>query len=87
MPKLACVAGEPSGDLLAAPVLHALHQMPEMASLSAYGVGGPLMRAEGFDSRWPMEILFGRRAKAALYGHSNDPFCVAIDLGLARRPD
>lgn len=57
MPKLACVAGEPSGDLLAAPVLHALNQIPEMAGLSAYGVGGPLMQAEGFDSRWPMETL------------------------------
>ncbi len=57
MPKLACVAGEPSGDLLAAPVLHALNQIPEMAGLTAYGVGGPLMQAEGFDSRWPMETL------------------------------
>ena len=66
MPKLACVAGEPSGDLLAAPVLHALHQMPEMASLSAYGVGGPLMQAEGFDSRWPMETLSVRGYVEAL---------------------
>ena len=66
MPKLACVAGEPSGDLLAAPVLHALHQMPEMASLSAYGIGGPLMQAEGFDSRWPMETLSVRGYVEAL---------------------
>jgi len=66
LPKLACVAGEPSGDLLAAPVLHALHQMPEMASLSAYGVGGPLMQAEGFDSRWPMETLSVRGYVEAL---------------------
>ncbi|MDP3621756.1 MAG: lipid-A-disaccharide synthase [Polynucleobacter sp.] len=57
LPKLACVAGEPSGDLLAAPVLHALNQIPDMAGLSAYGIGGPLMQAEGFDSRWPMETL------------------------------
>ena len=66
MPKLACVAGEPSGDLLAAPVLHALNQMPEMASLSAYGIGGPLMQAEGFDSRWPMETLSVRGYVEAL---------------------
>ena len=66
MPKLACVAGEPSGDLLAAPVLHALNQIPEMASLSAYGVGGPLMQAEGFDSRWPMETLSVRGYVEAL---------------------
>ena len=66
LPKLACVAGEPSGDLLAAPVLHALNQIPEMASLSAYGVGGPLMQAEGFDSRWPMETLSVRGYVEAL---------------------
>lgn len=66
MPKLACVAGEPSGDLLAAPVLHALNQIPEMAGLSAYGVGGPLMQAEGFDSRWPMETLSVRGYVEAL---------------------
>ena len=66
MPKLACVAGEPSGDLLAAPVLHALNQIPEMAGLSTYGVGGPLMQAEGFDSRWPMETLSVRGYVEAL---------------------
>ena len=66
MPKLACVAGEPSGDLLAAPVLHALNQIPEMAGLSAYGVGGPLMQVEGFDSRWPMETLSVRGYVEAL---------------------
>jgi lipid-A-disaccharide synthase len=40
--------------------------MPEMASLSAYGVGGPLMQAEGFDSRWPMETLSVRGYVEAL---------------------
>lgn len=57
MPKLACVAGEPSGDLLAAPVLSALHQIPAMAELEVYGIGGPLMQAEGLRSDWPMETL------------------------------
>jgi lipid-A-disaccharide synthase len=66
LPKLACVAGEPSGDLLAVPVLHALNQIPEMVALSAYGVGGPLMQAEGFDSRWPMETLSVRGYVEAL---------------------
>lgn len=66
MPKLACVAGEPSGDLLAAPVLHALNQIPEMAGLTAFGVGGPLMQAEGFNSRWPMETLSVRGYVEAL---------------------
>ncbi len=57
MPKLACVAGEPSGDLLAAPVLSALNQIPDMAGLEVYGIGGPRMKAEGMRSDWPMETL------------------------------
>ena len=57
MPKLACVAGEPSGDLLAAPVLGALNQIPDMVGLEIYGIGGPRMQAEGMRSDWPMETL------------------------------
>ena len=57
MPKLACVAGEPSGDLLAAPALNALNQIPEMAGLEVYGIGGPRMQAAGMRSNWPMETL------------------------------
>ncbi len=57
LPKLACVAGEPSGDLLAAPVLSALNQIPDMAGLEIYGIGGPRMQAEGMRSDWPMETL------------------------------
>ena len=57
MPKLACVAGEPSGDLLAAPVLSALNQIPDMVGLEVYGIGGPRMQAEGMRSNWPMETL------------------------------
>ncbi|ANI99127.1 lipid-A-disaccharide synthase [Polynucleobacter wuianus] len=57
LPKLACVAGEPSGDLLAAPVLSALNQIPDMAGLDVYGIGGPRMQAEGMHSHWPMETL------------------------------
>jgi lipid-A-disaccharide synthase len=57
LPKLACVAGEPSGDLLAAPVLSALNQIPDMAGLEVYGIGGPRMQAEGLRSEWPMETL------------------------------
>ena len=57
MPKLACVAGEPSGDLLAAPALSALNQIPDMANLEVYGIGGPRMQAEGLRSDWPMETL------------------------------
>lgn len=55
--KLACVAGEPSGDLLAAPVLSALRQIPDTSTLEVYGIGGPRMQAEGLRSDWPMETL------------------------------
>ena len=57
MSKLACVAGEPSGDLLAAPALSALKQIPETSHLQVYGIGGPRMQAEGLRSDWPMETL------------------------------
>ncbi|WP_370623251.1 lipid-A-disaccharide synthase [Polynucleobacter sp. UB-Tiil-W10] len=57
LPKLACVAGEPSGDLLAAPALRALNQIPDMSGLEVYGIGGPRMQAEGMRSDWPMETL------------------------------
>ena len=57
LPKLACVAGEPSGDLLAAPVLSALNQIPDMSGLEVYGIGGLRMQAEGMRSDWPMETL------------------------------
>lgn len=55
--KLVCVAGEPSGDLLAAPALSALRQIPETSNLEVYGIGGPRMQAEGLRSDWPMETL------------------------------
>jgi lipid-A-disaccharide synthase len=55
--KLVCVAGEPSGDLLAAPALSALKQIPETSNLQVYGIGGPRMQAEGLRSDWPMETL------------------------------
>jgi len=54
---LACVAGEPSGDMLAASVLAGLKQLPSTSALATRGVGGPKMIAEGFDALWPMETL------------------------------
>jgi lipid-A-disaccharide synthase len=55
--KLACVAGEPSGDLLAASVLSALKQIPDTSKLEVYGIGGPRMQEQGLRSDWPMETL------------------------------
>ncbi len=54
---LACAAGEPSGDMLAASVLVGMKQLPSTSMLATRGVGGPKMIAEGFDALWPMETL------------------------------
>jgi lipid-A-disaccharide synthase len=54
---LACVAGEPSGDMLAASVLAGMKGVSSIAHLPTRGVGGPRMIAEGFDAEWPMETL------------------------------
>ena len=53
--RLGLVAGEASGDLLAAHLLAGLRQRwPE---LSAFGIGGPKMAAQGFEAWWPSDKL------------------------------
>jgi lipid-A-disaccharide synthase len=54
-PRIAMVAGEASGDLLAAHLISALRQC--MPGASFMGIGGPRMQAEGFDAWWPAEKL------------------------------
>ncbi|MCX4162073.1 MULTISPECIES: lipid-A-disaccharide synthase [Paraburkholderia] len=55
-PRLAMVAGEPSGDLLAASLLDGLaSRLPD--GTQYYGIGGPRMAAAGFDAHWPLEKL------------------------------
>ena len=49
------VAGEPSGDLLAAMVVKALKASSPAIELS--GIGGPKMQAQGFDAWYPMQKL------------------------------
>lgn len=53
--QLVMVAGEASGDLLAAQVLSALQQ--QWPHLKANGIGGPKMMAQGFQANWPSEKL------------------------------
>jgi lipid-A-disaccharide synthase len=64
-PRIAMVAGEPSGDLLAASLLKGLTQtLPEGTRYS--GIGGPRMTAEGFEAHWPMDKLTVRGYVEAL---------------------
>jgi lipid-A-disaccharide synthase len=53
--KLALVAGEVSGDLLAGLLLGGLKQ--RWPSLRSFGVGGPRMAEQGFQAWWPHDKL------------------------------
>lgn len=54
-PRIALVAGETSGDLLAGLLLDGVRaRWPEVRS---FGIGGPQMRARGFTNWWPHERL------------------------------
>lgn len=53
--RVAMVAGEASGDLLAALWLPALRA--RWPGLQAFGIGGPQMVAQGFDAWWPSDRL------------------------------
>ena len=53
--RLAMVAGEASGDLLAEQLLGGLQQ--RWPQLEAFGIGGPRMRARGFDAWWGSDAL------------------------------
>jgi lipid-A-disaccharide synthase len=61
---IACVAGEPSGDMLAAGVIAELSQRYPNSCM--HGIGGPKMAASGFDVEWPMEKLAVRGYVEAL---------------------
>lgn len=53
--RIAMVAGESSGDLLASHLITALRaRLPDVAFC---GIGGPKMAAAGFDAWWPAETL------------------------------
>jgi lipid-A-disaccharide synthase len=53
--RIAMVAGEPSGDLLASLLIPALREA--LPDAHFYGIGGPRMAAQGFDVVTPMDAL------------------------------
>ena len=53
--RIAVVAGEASGDLLASLLIGALKK--KLPDAIFYGIGGPKMQAQGFDAWWPIDKL------------------------------
>jgi lipid-A-disaccharide synthase len=53
--RIAIVAGEASGDLLAAHLMAALKE--KLPQVSFVGIGGPNMVAQGMEAWWPLEKL------------------------------
>ncbi|MYN19340.1 lipid-A-disaccharide synthase [Rugamonas sp. FT107W] len=62
--SVALVAGEPSGDLLAARLLSGLR--PHLPDARFHGIGGEHMIAQGFESHWPMDKLTVRGLLAVI---------------------
>jgi len=85
--RVGMVAGEASGDLLAAHLISALKARAPAAQFA--GIGGPRMAAEGFETRYPMEKLSVRGYAEALRHYRE---IMGIRRGLAKamlreRPD
>ncbi|MGI9501364.1 MAG: lipid-A-disaccharide synthase [Geminicoccaceae bacterium] len=55
--KIFLLAGEPSGDVIGARLMQALHRRQGGEAIRFFGVGGPRMQAQGLDSLFPMAEL------------------------------
>lgn len=86
-PRLAMVAGETSGDLLAGLLLGGLKA--RWPGLTSAGIGGPRMAAHGFDAWWPHEKL-AVRGYVEVLRHYRELVGIRNALGdrlLKERPD
>jgi lipid-A-disaccharide synthase len=85
--RIAMVAGEASGDQLAAPLIAALKE--RRSPILFAGIGGPRMEALGFESHYPMDKLSVRGYAEALR-HYREIMGIQRRIGrslLAERPD
>jgi lipid-A-disaccharide synthase len=85
--RVAMVAGEASGDQLAAPLIAALKARHNPILFA--GIGGPRMQAQGFDSHFPMDKL-SVRGYAEVVKHYGEIMAIRRRLTaalLAERPD
>jgi len=76
-PRIALVAGEASGDLLAAHLIEALKR--RLPGAEFFGIGGPKMQRAGFDAWWPSETL-AVRGYAEVLKHYREIAGVRRDL-------
>jgi lipid-A-disaccharide synthase len=86
-PRLAMVAGEASGDLLAGLLLGGLKV--RWPALTSVGIGGPKMAAHGFEAWWPHEKL-AVRGYVEVLRHYRELVGIRTALGdrlLKERPD
>ncbi|WP_371869363.1 lipid-A-disaccharide synthase [Pseudoduganella aquatica] len=85
--SVAIVAGEPSGDVLAARLLSGLR--PQLPQARFHGIGGPAMMEHGFESQWPMDKLTVRGLLAVIprYREIKGIQNMLRDQLLAQRPD
>jgi lipid-A-disaccharide synthase len=87
-PRVALVAGEASGDLLAGLLLGGVRQ--RWPGLQSCGIGGPQMKLQGFDAWWAYDLLAVHGYSLELLWRLRRLFALRAELGdrlLADRPD
>ncbi len=85
--KVFLIAGEPSGDALGGALMKGLSALNPGVAFE--GVGGPLMEAEGLQSRFPMEELsvMGLAEILPKYAHLKRRIAETAAAVIAARPD